>query len=520
MTEQKPGISPSGMSPENSTRDVAEPIAPAVKIVSERAIRESMMGIGEAKIDAEDALIVGYRHQNQEDPRDITHNEVALRDQGLDGVVDASDIPRIFVGNFTPRQRDRIAHSSCPALTIHSIINATNVNQWFDHSRYNVNFQFSEKENSRYAQEYLIVGMPLVQSTSTDAFVAAMQEGKFVSNRLLEERGVDLSSDGHTGMTMLKDRELGLNNYVFMDFGRPRTDRLQYQSEVVVVFSQDAMQQPGTFITEQDILDCWKTDNNGKLVTDFDKYLQGFYYPDDFLKIVGKRLAYEDVYEEGASVNARDHNLGLHKFLAGKDGGSNGSPRPSFTGWEVKIPEVSTNFIEKVIVRDKDTYTMLTERFGDSVSFVHEPFLKGNIGILQNHDLVDKELHKKAVEDYEHRWRILKEADPNTVHEGWFPVYMRVSDGSEPILDRVTDTAGFELKLKPGQDLYAAVEELQTRTINQPSHHGKLSNEEYFFFSNPGKWARVKYAEGNLHDGVVLEVRAHARESSRNIGKG
>lgn len=482
-----------------------------------KGIRDSLHSIGAEKVVAESALLAGYRNQHElngfflskYDPYELANYDEWLKGEDIAGV-DPRDLhKRMRTGaHLTKEEHDKIMGSSCPALGIWSMENADDVEINFK-NRYDMDIP-----TTRY-WESTITGLPLIHGTSATAFIAAMEDGKFVSNRTLEEKGIDLSSDGHTGMTTSEDRQLGLNNYVFADFGRPKTNRIDNQAEVLVVFSQDAMMQPGAFITEKDILDSWTKTRDDELIMDFDRYLRGFYYPEDFLRIAAKQAEYTLKAEPDRPVHLPSHRLGMDDFLAGWDGDFGGI-QANFTGWEVKMSEVSADHIRQVVVRDLETFTTLQERYGHQIPFVYVPNLNACYHGDQSerrqvfwNDITSRDAYKnkETLIDYQGRLQVINEAKPEDVHEGWFPVYMQVNDGSEPIIHAPETISGSEIKLKPGQDLYDGVKEAEVRVSDRHSREITSSPDTLFFYSAPGQWARIRYEGKNVARGVVLEVK-------------
>lgn len=213
-------------------------------------------------------------------------------------------------------------------------------------------------------QQELFRSLPLTHTTTVASLESALETGSFRSNRQLADEGKDTTVGTGIGQTNVHDREVGLDGYVFADFGRPASNRRA--GEVSVVLEPEAMLQPGAFLTEHDLQDCMTSEGD----ISYRSYMKGSVSPDDFYDVGLKRILATTStrsYYAGQGLGNSYHGMTLHEFIAGADSDPDQSGRPQFSTWEAKIPEVSTQHIRKVVFADPDQYRSFKELHGDQI---------------------------------------------------------------------------------------------------------------------------------------------------------
>ena len=221
----------------------------------------------------------------------------------------------------------------------------------------------------------VIASQPLIHGVSAEAFVKIAENGTLHSNKTrYKQSGEDaLAFHGAgVGATNLSDREVGLDQYIFFDYGRPAAIHRR-QPEITLVVDQSVMEQDGAFMTTQDIADT----------TSATEYASGLTTPEYFKETALLRI-YNSVAEEG-ETRSGGHYTGysiynsLPTWQRGQDGDFDNHGNSHFSTYEVKVPDppgVPTNAIKRVIVRDEATYKKLQGTLGDQFEFIHEPRLR------------------------------------------------------------------------------------------------------------------------------------------------
>lgn len=193
----------------------------------------------------------------------------------------------------------------------------------------------------------LLAGLGMVHGTQFEGLTEAIRQGKFVPNRAV--------SDSETGDTMFLDRDLGLDGYVFADFGRPHMHRKNSSPVVEVIFDLQAFSQPGAFATEKDIADT----------SGVEEYLKTVVEPEYFLEAAQLKLQ-TTVADRPGNDTVFGHKLTADQFAAGVDGNVNSLGNPNFSTWEMKIPEVATDYVKRIIFRKPEQYEAFVAEFGDT----------------------------------------------------------------------------------------------------------------------------------------------------------
>lgn len=217
----------------------------------------------------------------------------------------------------------------------------------------------------RQREQAMIESLPVLHGTSFEATLAAMRSGHFLTNRQLHDQGMDVTQG--VGATLLKDRQLGLDNYIFGDFGRLHSSRGTHHSEVVVVFEPSIMDAPGSFLTTDDIED-YSMYRNG--VHDMRLYMGGVVLPTDFYKVAHediRRKRSTDGFDQGSRHGVTYRKQTLHDFMDGRDAELDMSGRPMFSTWEVKTPEARADQVRKLLFTKPEQHAQFMAEFGDSV---------------------------------------------------------------------------------------------------------------------------------------------------------
>ncbi|HSE61456.1 MAG TPA: hypothetical protein VLA88_04145 [Candidatus Saccharimonadales bacterium] len=242
--------------------------------------------------------------------------------------------------------------------------------------------------------------LPLLHGTSVEGLMAALDSGKFIGNRGVHEAGGDAMN---SGFTHYRDRDFGLDEYAFADFGRPHLTRMHHQPEVVVVLSPDVIKQPGIIVTEKDMADT----------TSLTEYMKTLVTGDDFYdyateKFKRARSATRTRTERGSRINA---GMGVYEFAKGENadpdtlGGT-----PTFSTFEVKMPEVDASFARKFIFRDQDKYRDFVQKYGEGPEAVYQPNLADNLEVLRDDTRFRERFHAAVQADAERRNRLIDEA--------------------------------------------------------------------------------------------------------------
>jgi hypothetical protein len=220
--------------------------------------------------------------------------------------------------------------------------------------------------HERQVQQALLESLPVLHALSLPALEGAIQTGRFLSNREVYDQ-TDIPTL-QLGATNVIDRALGLDRYVFGDFGRLNSQRNTANADAIVVFEPSVMRAPGTFLTEHDIQDIDIT-LGGKV--DPERYMSGALLAEDMYKAIPlrlKRMDSTDGYSDGRH-GMRYPRHTFNGFMQGHDANPTNISPASFSTWEVKIPEgdnVTTDHIRKVLFTNEDKYHAFVEKHGDA----------------------------------------------------------------------------------------------------------------------------------------------------------
>lgn len=219
--------------------------------------------------------------------------------------------------------------------------------------------------------------LPLIHGMTADSFMRLAESGAPMQSnkeryRVSGQDALTFHTD-QQGATNLADRELGLDQYVFFDFGRPSAIHRE-QPEITLVVDQSVMDQPGVFMTEQDVADTSSAVS----------YMHGLTTPEYFRETALMRIynTITETGEEGHQGYARYNTM--YSWREGQDGDFDTAGDPTFSTYEVKIPSppgVPQEAIQRVVVRDEATFNHLQETMGDRFAFVYEPRLRPGGGM-------------------------------------------------------------------------------------------------------------------------------------------
>ncbi len=336
------------------------------------AMLEQMTGVG-LNIDF-DEFLAGHLNP-QHTMREETEISTAREEHGLTGI-ETKVFPHLFqVANMQDEDWGVIRESPMPVVALYAASE----------------FRRRPMLNDRFFpalsvhEEALLKSLPLVHSTSVDGFLAAVAHGAILSDRelfALGERDPLTNLQNLAGGTNGVDREMGLDAYVFSDFGRPSVLRAgPRQSEVVLVIEPEAMLRPGSFMTEKDAQDCIDLDPDSNMMVDLQAYLRGVSVPEYFYLQAKKTIqsTETDVREvrrgPGSYGFEVTHNT-IDGFAAGRDSqGMTMLGVPQFSTYEVKTPSIPIDRVKRIVVKTAETLKKLQTALGDRFDIVLEPNL-------------------------------------------------------------------------------------------------------------------------------------------------
>ncbi len=225
--------------------------------------------------------------------------------------------------------------------------------------------------------EALIRSLPLIHGMTADAFTKLIHSGAVMQSNKQRYKESDKDAlafhGAGVGATNLADRELGLDQYVFFDFGRPASHNPQ--QEVTLVVDQSVIGQPGVFMTEKDIADTYNAS----------EYANGLTTPEYFhetaLLRVSNSVASSGERREGGHYMGYNEYNTLQDWRAGQDADFDTLDKPHFSTYEVKIPSPPgvqlQSSLRRVIIRDPETFEQLKpvleqlkQTLGDTFDFV------------------------------------------------------------------------------------------------------------------------------------------------------
>lgn len=349
---------------------------------------------------------------------------------------------------FDERDWKSIRESKIPTITLLAANHYYSMLKHFEFYREQGNYsrQHDLFINSSLEAEARLRSLPLIHGTSVEALEKMIEQGKLISNKqLYKESDVDVFTfqDSRKGMTMSADRELGLDQYVFADFGRPHMFHND-QQEVTLVIDPSAMKSPGVFMTEHDIADCTLAKNP------VESYLAGVATPEYFYEVSKMRVADTEIDSREVAVGRGVYKYQttyntIWEFMDGMDGDLDQKGKPNFSTWEVKLPEVEPSTIKRIVVRDKDKFNYLSKKYSGSFDIVYEPKLRptnrretGNYDILRIPGEFEKQFEILVDDDYNERVTELGKLSENE-KEVVFVVFPRTEIDGGSIARNITE---------------------------------------------------------------------------------
>lgn len=370
-------------------------------------LRESILGLEKDRV-FHDAVKRKLNYKRS--PEDEKKFRDFFQNKAVD--IDPSDIPlslrlKTFEEEFNDADWKNIRQSPIPLITLYAAENSKGT------------FGFKEREDAmpidKLKEDAFIRSLPLVHGTSMEAFLEILKEGKFISNKeLYKKRSKNDPKNIYENKgenTLSSDRELGLDQFIFADFGRPHMYHRK-QKEITLVIDPAAMNSPGVFMTEKDIADCYSENQT-------EEYLRGASTPEYFYDSAMKRII-NTVIDSKEEKLGRGHYTSpyfvynnVFDFMQGNDGDRDPEGEAHFSTWEVKLPEISADFIKRVIVRDKENFDYLSNNYSDLFEIIYEPELKpgrydslkfrGNYKILEIPGEFEKQFNKIVENEYQER---------------------------------------------------------------------------------------------------------------------
>lgn len=286
----------------------------------------------------------------------------------------------------------------------------------------------------------LLQSLPLIHGTTVANLEKILETGHIKTNREVYEMGgkdtatfLETSSQQTLGL----DRELGLDRYVFADFGRPHPHH--QQSEVTLVLDPALLQQKGAFVTQDDYADLLGEDDPlGLYVRTISA--TPYFYEEALARIRGTTI---EEHKDGRSTYTVRNSVSA--FANGQNSMPNNMGDVSFATWEVKIPRVPKEGIKKIIFKNQEEYDSFIKKYGDAIPAVYEPDLtpadsringEGNIAnVLGLEGEHEKHYRAMTAGDYEDRMQNL-EAVPKTARK---IIYVDVSSAERKWIDEKTN---------------------------------------------------------------------------------
>lgn len=336
------------------------------------AMLEAMTGVG-LNVDFDDYL-AGHLN-SQHTMLQEAEISTAREEHGLTGI-ETKVFPHLFqVADMQDEDWDVIRESPMPIVALYAASE----------------FRRRPMLNDRFfpplsvQEEALLKSLPLVHSTSVDGFLAAVAHGAILSDRellALGERDPLTNLTNLAGGTNGVDREMGLDAYVFSDFGRPSVLRAgPRQSEVVLVIEPEAMLRPGSFMTEKDAQDCIDLDPESDMMVDLQAYLRGVSVPEYFYLQAKKTIQSTTIEEREVKIGHGSYGLQVTRNTIDSFANGRDSQRvtmlgvPQFSTYEVKTPSIPIDSVKRVVVKTAETLLKLQTALGDRFDIVLEPNL-------------------------------------------------------------------------------------------------------------------------------------------------
>lgn len=469
---------------------------------TEREIREAYLGLdSEAEFEPaiQEALIL--QRDQEPNPGTVQLVDTLLQEQAVD--IDPRTAPSpLSLQNLAEQDWADVRESDDSFMALWSRTNRRSLENYY--AAYMGDRNAPATKTQAQEQAALVRSLPLLHSTSFDALMASTEEGAFHSNRQLHSNGIDVSEK--VGHTTSQDRALGLDQYIFADYARPSTIRAP--GEVVVVLEPESLQQPGSFLTEQDVADCTGPDG-----IDYQKYMEQVVVWNDLDEVVPDRVLSRRSFQTYGFGN--NYPMSMREFAAGSDAEPDMAGAPQFSTWEAKIADngegLSTDYVRKIIFTDPAQREAFTAQFGDT--YVTELALSDdlkvnahpedaqdtslayarNVRLFSIDERYAQEIHDIRAEDYAERQRLVSQ-DANAKSG-----YMLLQHPSPESDDAVLyDPSDFIRSAK----LYSSAQEAEDAARRDYDPRG-------FYASQVEDGAREKVTDDN---GTVRYVRLKPRE--------
>lgn len=217
--------------------------------------------------------------------------------------------------------------------------------------------------------------LPLVYGTTFETLLKIMDSGKVLSDRAFRQKMIDEGKDPEavenwaeaTTHTAEDDRRAGLDNYVFTHFGRPHLARRIY-GDVEILFRPDRFyNDPRSFATEDDFID---------VVDGLTRHKTEDGYRDQVMQGVGGYFLGAVVSKLKQEANTSHRGAVLPAFLSGRTDTHDQYGRTTFSTWEVKVPELTTDEIAKIVFSNLEQMTRFREIYGDRFQLIYRPGLR------------------------------------------------------------------------------------------------------------------------------------------------
>lgn len=330
-----------------------------------------------------------------------------------------------------------------------------------------------------------IESMPLIHGTSYASLLLAIENGGFVGNRELD---MGANESLLSGSTLAIDRDLGLDQYVFADFGRPHMHRIGSQPEVTVVIGPEAMLAPGSFITEKDIADC----------KDTAEYMSGMSLPLDFHETALRRIRSsisDDTYYDYSRNTSYNAALDIRRWVSGSNADpvfKGGQDVSTFSTWEVKMPEVPIQLVRKLVFRNKQQYDDFKTKYGDIIPAIFEPRLeRSNLDVLRDNNSFDERYKALLDEDYQERVNQLEQA---VDVEDAYVILGRLRNIEQTDEDLVSKSRPDWFAYQGAQSVYKTREDLEKAVIQQRGSQQEWEAQLNRRREGPVAVAKIRYS--------------------------
>ena len=322
----------------------------------------------------------------------------------------------------------RIQHSPIPTTELWSAYNTRQAEAaWNSIERPNTSIAAQLEGNKARMNEAALRAMPLTVTMSAANFEHFVSRGSLASARTLRtESNKSAIQNAAEGNLLLHDGMLGLDGVVYANVGHPHPHYMyDGQPEIIMLVDPKVMEAPGTFLTREEYIDL-----GGTKVPPVVEYMNGAVTPADFYDNAQLRIA-TAVRLDGGKSSGEYIPLTVGDFAEGIGGDVDTKGRPTFNGWEAKLPEgaVTRADVPVVVVRDEATFQTLQNTYGDMFRFTHNPDVKpstanrSEIGNYQDVFVIpgryDAEYAELERQDYDGRAEALSRVPPERQVEAW-----------------------------------------------------------------------------------------------------